>query len=102
MSLHLFQICAIECLVSLGTAILVLVVMPQFDVLTNLFISGGVCIVSAILQIVYRLQRETWRILFPICSLILTVAGNSLYLLFMHTPVCLSLSLFLNMILVDH
>ncbi|XP_026149918.1 chitin synthase 1 [Mastacembelus armatus] len=71
-------ICAIECLVSLGTSILVLVVMPQFDVLTNLFISGGVCIVSAILQIVFRLQRETWKIVFPICSLILTVAGYCL------------------------
>ncbi|KAM9765914.1 chitin synthase 1 [Menidia menidia] len=71
-------VCLIECLVSLGTSVLVLVVMPQFDVLTNLFISGGVCIVSAILQIVYRLQRETWRIVFPICSLILTVAGYCL------------------------
>lgn len=68
----------IECLVSLGTSVLVLVVMPQFDVLTNLFISGGVCIVSAILQTVYRLQRESWKIVFPICSLILTVAGYSL------------------------
>ncbi|TDH17171.1 hypothetical protein EPR50_G00005670 [Perca flavescens] len=71
-------ICAIECLVSLGTSVLVLVVMPQFDVLTNLFISGGVCIVCAILQIVYKLQRDTWKILFPICSLILTVAGYCL------------------------
>ncbi|XP_075325448.1 chitin synthase 1 [Odontesthes bonariensis] len=71
-------ICFIECLVSLGTSVLVLIVMPQFDVLTNLFISGGVCIVSAILQIIYRLQRETWRIVFPICSLVLTVAGYCL------------------------
>uniref|UniRef100_A0A8C4ESJ2 chitin synthase n=1 Tax=Dicentrarchus labrax TaxID=13489 RepID=A0A8C4ESJ2_DICLA len=71
-------ICVIECLVSLGTSILVLVVMPQFDVLTNLFISGGVCIVSAVLQIAYRLQREKWKIIFPICSLILTVAGYCL------------------------
>ncbi|KAG7279175.1 hypothetical protein CRUP_022370, partial [Coryphaenoides rupestris] len=44
-------ICVIECLVSLGTSVIVLVVMPQFDVLTNLFISGGVCATSAILQI---------------------------------------------------
>ncbi|XP_061600519.1 chitin synthase 1 [Cololabis saira] len=69
------MICFIECLVSLGTSVLVLVVMPQFDILTNLFISGGVCIVSAILQIVFRLQRETWKIIFPICSLLFTVAG---------------------------
>ncbi|KAM6943510.1 chitin synthase 1 [Xenentodon cancila] len=72
------MICVIECLVSLGTSVLVLVVMPEFDILTNLFISGGVCIVSAILQIVFRLQRETWKIIFPICSLLFTVAGYSL------------------------
>ncbi|KAM4596746.1 chitin synthase 1 [Fundulus diaphanus] len=72
------MICAIECLVSLGTSVLVLIVMPQFDVLTNLFISGGVCIVSAVLQIVFRLQRENWKILFPICSLSLTSAGYCL------------------------
>ncbi|XP_030578327.1 chitin synthase 1 [Archocentrus centrarchus] len=71
-------ICFIECLVSLGTSILVLVVMPQFDVLTNLFISGGVCIVSAIMQIVFRLQQDTWKIVFPICSLILTGIGYCL------------------------
>ncbi|XP_054865005.1 chitin synthase 1 isoform X2 [Amphiprion ocellaris] len=71
-------ICAIECLVSLGTSVLVLVVMPEFDVLTNLFISGGVCITSAILQIIFKLQRESWRIVFPICSLLLTIAGYCL------------------------
>ncbi|KAJ0056136.1 hypothetical protein NL108_003416, partial [Boleophthalmus pectinirostris] len=71
-------ICAIECLVSLGTSILVLVVMPKFDVLTNLFISGGVCIVSAVLQIIFRLQAESWKLIFPVCSLILTVAGYCL------------------------
>ncbi|XP_068167682.1 chitin synthase 1 [Antennarius striatus] len=72
------SICAIECLVSFGTSVLVLVVMPQFDVLTNLFISGGVCIVSALLQIVFRLQEDKWKIIFPFCSLILTVAGYCL------------------------
>lgn len=74
----MLSICGIECLVSLGTSILVLVVMPQFDILTNLFISGGVCILSAVLQIVFRLQSEPWKIIFPICSLILTVAGYCL------------------------
>ncbi|KAM4602913.1 chitin synthase 1 [Polymixia lowei] len=68
-------ICVIECLVSLGTSVLVLIVMPQFDVLTNLFISGGVCIVSSVMQIVFKLQREKWRIVFPVCSLILIIAG---------------------------
>ncbi|XP_059927802.1 chitin synthase 1 [Gadus macrocephalus] len=71
-------ICVIECLVSLGTSVLALVVMPQFDVLTNLFITGGVCIMSSILQIVYRLQKEKWKIIFPICSLLLIITGYCL------------------------
>ncbi|XP_072526167.1 chitin synthase 1 [Salminus brasiliensis] len=71
-------ICAIESLVAVGTAVLVLIIMPQFDVLTNLFISGGVCILTSILQIVFRLQHQRWMIIFPICSLILVLIGYSL------------------------
>uniref|UniRef100_A0A8B9JJK8 chitin synthase n=1 Tax=Astyanax mexicanus TaxID=7994 RepID=A0A8B9JJK8_ASTMX len=74
----LFKICLIESLVAIGTAVLVLIVMPQFDVLTNLFIGGGVCIVTSILQIVFRLQHQRWMIIFPICSLILVLIGYSL------------------------
>ncbi|XP_030628173.1 chitin synthase 1 [Chanos chanos] len=70
--------CLIEALVSLGTSVLVLVVMPQFDVLTNLFISGGVCILSSVLQIVFRVHRQTWMIVFPICSIILVLIGYTL------------------------
>ncbi|KAI4900790.1 hypothetical protein NFI96_007452 [Prochilodus magdalenae] len=69
---------AIEVLVGVGTAVLVLIVMPQFDVLTNLFISGGVCILTAILQIVFRLPQDRWMILFPVCSLILVLFGYTL------------------------
>ncbi|KAA0717532.1 hypothetical protein E1301_Tti021139 [Triplophysa tibetana] len=67
--------CAIESLVALGTAVLVLIVMPQFDILTNLCIPGGVCIFSSVLQIVFRLQRERWMMIYPICSIILVVSG---------------------------
>ena len=67
--------CLFEVLVSLGTSILVLVVMPQFDVLTNLFNTGGVCFLSAFLQILFRLQKESWKIIFPICSLFLVLTG---------------------------
>lgn len=69
------QMCAIESLVAVGTAVLVLIVMPQFDVLTNLCIPGGVCILSSVLQIVFRLQRDRWMIIYPICSIILVVSG---------------------------
>ncbi|KAF5890117.1 chitin synthase chs-2-like, partial [Clarias magur] len=71
-------ISVIEVLVALGTAILVLIVMPQFDVLTNLFISGGVCIGTAILHAVLRLQLERWMIIFPICSIVLVFIGYGL------------------------
>ncbi|XP_076826575.1 chitin synthase 1 [Brachyhypopomus gauderio] len=71
-------ISTIEILVALGTSVLVLIVMPQFDVFTNLFIAGGVCIVTSILQIVFRLQHQRWMIIFPICSLILVLTGYSL------------------------
>ncbi|XP_047437429.1 chitin synthase 1 [Mugil cephalus] len=71
-------IVTIECLVSLGTSVLVLVVMPHFDILTNLFISGGVCFMSAVLQIVFTLQKETWKIIFPLCSCFLTITGYGL------------------------
>ncbi|XP_051945376.1 chitin synthase 1 [Xyrauchen texanus] len=71
-------ICAIESLVAVGTTILVLIVMPQFDVLTNLCIPGGVCILSSVLQIVFRLQKESWMIIYPICSLILVLSGYAL------------------------
>ncbi|XP_036439164.1 chitin synthase 1 [Colossoma macropomum] len=68
----------IEVLVAVGTAVLVLIVMPQFDVLTNLFICGGVCILTSILQIVFRLPQERWMIIFPVCSLILVLIGYTL------------------------
>lgn len=74
----LLQITGIEILVALGTSILVLIVMPQFDVLTNLFISGGVCIGTSFLHVVLRLQLEHWMIIFPICSIILVFTGYGL------------------------
>ncbi|KAK3522968.1 hypothetical protein QTP86_010301 [Hemibagrus guttatus] len=71
-------ISGIEITVALGTSILVLVVMPQFDVLTNLFISGGVCIGTAFLHVFFRLQHQGWMIIFPICSIVLVSTGYSL------------------------
>lgn len=52
--------------------------MPQFDVLTNLCMSGGVCFASSMLQIVFRLQKINWKIIYPICSIMLILTGYSL------------------------
>ncbi|XP_062375070.1 chitin synthase 1 [Sardina pilchardus] len=71
-------ICLLESLVALGTAILVLIVMPHFDILTSLFITGSIGFVSSILQVVFRLQKKSWKIIYPICSLLLTLTGYAL------------------------
>ncbi|XP_066552734.1 chitin synthase 1 [Amia ocellicauda] len=68
-------ICLIETLVSLGMSLLVIVVMPQFDILTNLFISGSICFFPSLFQVVFRLQQDSWKIIFPLCSVILVLAG---------------------------
>ncbi|MBN3320799.1 CHS1 synthase, partial [Atractosteus spatula] len=65
----------IEAFVSLGTSLLVIVVMPHFDVLTNLFISGSVCFLPSLLQVVFQLQKENWKIVFPVCSIVLVLIG---------------------------
>lgn len=72
------QMCAIESLVAVGTALLVLIVMPKLDILTNLCIPGGICILSAVFQIAFRLQTRNWMIIYPICSLILVLSGYTL------------------------
>lgn len=74
----LLQMCGIESLVAVGTAVLVLIVMPKLDILTNLCIPGGICILSSLLQIVFRLQTRNWMIIYPICSLILVLSGYTL------------------------
>lgn len=74
----LLQMCVIESLVAVGTAVLVLIVMPKLDILTNLCIPGGICILSAVFQIAFRLQTRSWMIIYPICSLILVLSGYTL------------------------
>lgn len=74
----LLQMCGIESLVAVGTAVLVLIVMPKLDILTNLCIPGGICILSSLLQIAFRLQTRNWMIIYPICSLILVLSGYTL------------------------
>lgn len=74
----LLQMCGIESLVAVGTAMLVLIVMPKLDILTNLCIPGGICILSAVFQIAFRLQTRSWMIIYPICSLILVLSGYAL------------------------
>lgn len=74
----LLQMCVIESLVAVGTAMLVLIVMPKLDILTNLCIPGGICILSAVFQIAFRLQTRSWMIIYPISSLILVLSGYAL------------------------
>ncbi|XP_051775366.1 chitin synthase chs-2-like [Erpetoichthys calabaricus] len=68
-------VCLVEMLVSLGSALVALVAMPQLDILTNLFLSGSVCFFSAIFQATIHLKLQNWKIIFPICSSVLVAIG---------------------------
>ncbi|KAJ8383762.1 hypothetical protein AAFF_G00215210 [Aldrovandia affinis] len=70
------KICLIEILVSLGTSLLVLVVMPQFDVLTNLFSTGGVCFLSAFLQ-ASKLENDATGNFTTFCSSLANIENKN-------------------------
>ncbi|KAK6489131.1 chitin synthase chs-2-like [Huso huso] len=71
----MLAICLIESLVSCGTSLLALVAMPYFDILTNLFILGSVCFFSSVFQAAFHLQKNAWKIIFPICSVVFVLGG---------------------------
>lgn len=71
----------IEILVALGTAVLAIVAMPFFDIVTNVMLLNSVSIMSSVLQVSTQcVAKEKMRFIIPsIISMILTPVG---YLLF--------------------
>ncbi|XP_073679963.1 uncharacterized protein [Garra rufa] len=77
----LFWVLFVEFLVALGAAILTIVAMPHFDIVTNVMILNSVSILSAVFQVVAeRVEKEKKRIIMlPICSIFLIVTGYVLF-----------------------
>ncbi|XP_043072449.1 chitin synthase chs-1-like [Puntigrus tetrazona] len=77
----LFWVLCVEFLVALGAAVLTIVAMPHFDIVTNVMILNSVSILSAVFQVVAEcLAKERKRlIMLPVLSIFLIVTGYVLF-----------------------
>ncbi|XP_059504833.1 chitin synthase chs-1-like [Stegostoma tigrinum] len=75
------MVCLIEALVAFGTSILVLVCMPHFDIITNLYILNGVCLFPAFLQVVFQLKPFRSSMLLPLVGFGFVFLGLLLFIL---------------------
>lgn len=73
----------VEFLVSLGTAVLTIVAMPFFGIVTNVMMLNSISILSSIFQVAAQcIARETKQFIVPpIISLVLIVSGYVLFIL---------------------
>ncbi|RXN14958.1 putative vertebrate CG2666-PC-like protein [Labeo rohita] len=78
---NLLEVLCVEFLVALGAAILTIVAMPHFDIVTNVMILNSVSILSAVFQVVAQcLAKEGKRfIMLPACSIFLIITGFVLF-----------------------
>ncbi|KAJ7987414.1 hypothetical protein DPEC_G00326240 [Dallia pectoralis] len=73
----------VEFLVGFGTAILTIVAMPFFDIVTNAMMLNSICILSSIFQVVAQVFAREWKrfIVPPIISIVLILAGYVLFII---------------------
>ncbi|XP_051580950.1 chitin synthase chs-1-like [Myxocyprinus asiaticus] len=73
----------VEFLIALGAAVLTIVAMPHFDIVTNVMILNSVSILSAVFQVVAQLASKerilTRDVMLPIISIVLIIAGYVLF-----------------------
>ncbi|XP_017207547.2 chitin synthase chs-1 [Danio rerio] len=71
----------VEILVALGAAVLTIVAMPHFDIVTNVMILNSVSILSAIFQVIAdcRAKERKRFILLPLLSIVFIVLGYVLF-----------------------
>ncbi|RXN16575.1 putative vertebrate CG2666-PC-like protein [Labeo rohita] len=79
----LSKVLCVEFLVALGAAILTIVAMPHFDIVTNVMILNSVSILSAVFQVVAQcLAKERKRFIIPpLCSIVLIITGFVLFVI---------------------
>nr|XP_055030531.1 chitin synthase chs-2-like [Misgurnus anguillicaudatus] len=72
---------AVEFVIALGAAVLAVVAMPHFDIVTNVMILNCVSILSAVFQVVAQCFNEGKKsfIIIPACSIVLIVVGYVLF-----------------------
>ncbi|XP_059421125.1 chitin synthase chs-1-like [Carassius carassius] len=78
----LFWVLCCEFLVGLGAAVLTIIAMPHFDIVTNVMILNSVSILSAVFQVVADcLAKERKCLMVPVCSIFLIVTGYVLFVI---------------------
>ncbi|XP_065134934.2 chitin synthase chs-2-like [Paramisgurnus dabryanus] len=76
-----FCVLGVEFLVGFGAAILAVVAMPHFDIVTNVMILNSVSILSAVFQVFAQCTAGDMKrfIIIPVCSILLIILGYILF-----------------------
>ncbi|XP_078503968.1 chitin synthase chs-2-like [Lissotriton helveticus] len=75
----LITVCLLEAIVALGTAVLTVVAMPHFNILSNIMILNSVCFIPSFLQIVQHIRKPEWKMALPVLSILFTTLGFVLF-----------------------
>ncbi|XP_032882246.1 chitin synthase-like, partial [Amblyraja radiata] len=76
----LITVCLLEAVASFGTASLVVICLPQYDILTMVFISNSICLIPSILQVISLNISHGFKVAAPLAGLLLLLGGYSLFL----------------------
>ncbi|XP_067845652.1 chitin synthase chs-2-like [Heptranchias perlo] len=79
------MVCLIEGFVAFGTSLLVLVCMPHFDIISNLFLLNGVCLLPSFLQVAFQLKPLKPSMLLPLVGFGFVFLGLLLFII-AHNP----------------
>ncbi|XP_055029972.2 chitin synthase chs-1 [Misgurnus anguillicaudatus] len=76
-----FCVLGVEFLVGFGAAILAVIAMPHFDIVTNVMILNSVSILSAVFQVFAQCSAGDMKrfIIIPVCSILLIILGYVLF-----------------------
>ncbi|XP_067845654.1 chitin synthase chs-2-like [Heptranchias perlo] len=74
------EVCILEAFGSLGTASLVVICLPHYDILTNVFISNSICLIPSILQVVSQKTSLQLIVAGPLTGLLLLLCGYIFFL----------------------
>ncbi|XP_078503969.1 chitin synthase chs-2-like [Lissotriton helveticus] len=75
----LIVVCLLESVAALCTAVLTIVSMPHFNILSNTMILNGACFVPSILQIIQHMSNPDWKTSLPALSIVFTLLGFILF-----------------------
>ncbi|OCT77988.1 chitin synthase chs-2 [Xenopus laevis] len=73
------MVCIIEALGALGSAMLVVVAMPHFNIISNLMILSSIHTLPSAVQIFHQSRSPNWKITIPTISLVLLIIGHILF-----------------------